>query len=441
MEPTSQGRSSVNIGSTVAEHRTIAPHQLQPMHSLGVALCTLLGIGKTKVVNVLEAGKWLNHQGTPSATLEDVFCEPTIFVAAGYGQKCEAGETMTEICHKVCVSKQDAKEHVCCPNWKPYPPLSRHSRNMSAAQTESLTPHSRGIQGTCLLPKLKALPPTLEAFKEHVCCPNWKPYPPLSRHSRNMSAAQTESLTPHSRGIQGTCLLPKLKALPPTLEAFKEHVCCPNWKPYPPLSRHSRNMSAAQTESLTPHSRGIQGTCLPPKLKALPPTLEAFKEHVRCPNWKPYPPLSRHSRNMSAAQTESLTPHSRGIQGTCLLPKLKALPPTLEAFKEHVRCPNWKPYPPLSRHSRNMSAAQTESLTPHSRGIQGTCLLPKLKALPPTLEAFKEHVRCPNWKPYHPLTRHSNKHKESSLSGMHMESCFGWATSKSWSIIIWLGQR
>ena len=32
MEPTSQGCSSVNIGSTVAKHRSIAPHLLSLMH-------------------------------------------------------------------------------------------------------------------------------------------------------------------------------------------------------------------------------------------------------------------------------------------------------------------------------------------------------------------------------------------------------------------------
>ena len=68
MEPTSQGRSSVNIGFTVAEHRTIAP-QLLSAHALSGCdtAASYLGIGKTKVVKVLEAGKWFTHLGTPSA--------------------------------------------------------------------------------------------------------------------------------------------------------------------------------------------------------------------------------------------------------------------------------------------------------------------------------------------------------------------------------------
>ena len=53
---------------------------------------------------------------------------------------------------------------------------------------------------------------------------------------------------------------------------------------------------------------------------------------------------------------------------------------------------------------RCMPAAQTESYTTDSGGIQG-------------------------------------KHKVGSLSGMHMESCSGRGTSKPWSIKIWVGQR
>ena len=103
----------------------------QLMHCLGVTLLHLIGIGKTKVVKVPEAGNRLNHLGNPSANLEDVLCESTAFVAACYGQKCEARETMTNVHYKVWVSKT-------------------------------------GRKGACLLPKLKAIPPTLEAFKENI---------------------------------------------------------------------------------------------------------------------------------------------------------------------------------------------------------------------------------------------------------------------------------
>ena len=88
MEPTSQGRLSVNIGSTVAKHRSIAPH-LPSAHALTGcdSVASYIGIGKTKVVKALEAGHRLSHLGNPMASLEDVLCESAAFVAACYGQK------------------------------------------------------------------------------------------------------------------------------------------------------------------------------------------------------------------------------------------------------------------------------------------------------------------------------------------------------------------
>ena len=81
MEPTSQGRPLANIGSTVAKHRSIAP-QLLSAHALSGCdtAVSYFGIGKTKVVKVLEAGNRLNHLGNPSANLEDVLCESTAFM-------------------------------------------------------------------------------------------------------------------------------------------------------------------------------------------------------------------------------------------------------------------------------------------------------------------------------------------------------------------------
>ena len=69
METTSQGRSSAKIGSTVAKHRSIAP-QLLSAHALSGCdtVASYFGIGKTKVVKVLEAGNRLNHLRNPSAT-------------------------------------------------------------------------------------------------------------------------------------------------------------------------------------------------------------------------------------------------------------------------------------------------------------------------------------------------------------------------------------
>ena len=106
MEPTSQGGLSVNIGSTVAKHRSIAPHLLSA-HALTVCdtAASYFGIGKTKVVKALEAGHRLSHLGNPMASLEDVLCESAAFIAACYGQKCEVHETMTDMCYKLWASK------------------------------------------------------------------------------------------------------------------------------------------------------------------------------------------------------------------------------------------------------------------------------------------------------------------------------------------------
>ena len=106
MEPTSQRHLSVNTGSTVAKHRSIAPH-LPSAHALTGCdtVASYFSIGKTKVVKALEAGHRLSHLGSPMVSLEDVLCESTAFVAAAYGQKCEVHETMTDVRYKVWVSK------------------------------------------------------------------------------------------------------------------------------------------------------------------------------------------------------------------------------------------------------------------------------------------------------------------------------------------------
>ena len=114
MKHTSQGCSSANIGTTVSKHRSIAP-QLISAHALFGCdtVASYFGIGKTKVVKVLE--ERFNYLGNPSANLEDVLCELTAFIAACYGQKCEARETMTDVRYKVW-AKLNEKVHACCPN-------------------------------------------------------------------------------------------------------------------------------------------------------------------------------------------------------------------------------------------------------------------------------------------------------------------------------------
>ena len=89
------------------------------------------GIGKTKVVKALSAGIQLNHSGDPKASLDDDMKESTHFIGACYGQKCDPSDTISSIRYKVWVS------------------------------------HT-GRKGTSILPKLKSLPPTVEAFRENV---------------------------------------------------------------------------------------------------------------------------------------------------------------------------------------------------------------------------------------------------------------------------------
>ena len=102
MEPTTQGPSSVNIGSYSCQTQKYCPTAALAHALTGCdTVASHFGIGKTKVVKVLEVGYWLNDLGNPSANLEDVLCESTVFVAVCYGQKCEARETMTDVHYKV----------------------------------------------------------------------------------------------------------------------------------------------------------------------------------------------------------------------------------------------------------------------------------------------------------------------------------------------------
>ena len=62
MESTSQGHLSVNIGSTVDKHRSIAPRLLSADELTGCdSITSNFGRGKTKIVKVLEAGHRLSH--------------------------------------------------------------------------------------------------------------------------------------------------------------------------------------------------------------------------------------------------------------------------------------------------------------------------------------------------------------------------------------------
>ena len=67
MEPTSQGLLSVNTGSTVAKHRSIAPHLLSANALTGCdTVASYFGIGKTKLyIKAHEVGQMLSYLGTP----------------------------------------------------------------------------------------------------------------------------------------------------------------------------------------------------------------------------------------------------------------------------------------------------------------------------------------------------------------------------------------
>ena len=132
MESTSRGRSSIDIGATVAKHSYIVP-QMIAAHA--VSGCDTVGcyhgIGKTKVVKALSAGIELNHLGDPKARLYDIMKESTHFIGTCYGQKCDPSDTMSSIRYNVWVSR----------TWR---------------------------KGASILPKLKSLLPTVEAFRDNV---------------------------------------------------------------------------------------------------------------------------------------------------------------------------------------------------------------------------------------------------------------------------------
>ena len=132
MESTNRSRSSIDIVATVAKHAGIVP-QLIAAHA--VSGCDTVGcyhvIGKTMVVKALSAGIELNHLGDPKASIDDVMKESIHFIGACYGQKCDPSDTMSSIRYKVWVSR----------TWR---------------------------KGASILPKLKPLLPTVEAFRENV---------------------------------------------------------------------------------------------------------------------------------------------------------------------------------------------------------------------------------------------------------------------------------
>ena len=84
MEETSKNRKCVDIKATVQKHKQIIP-RLPAAHSLSVCdtVAQCWGIGKAKVVNVLQTGAQMDLLG--SYHIPDIIKQATTFTAACYG--------------------------------------------------------------------------------------------------------------------------------------------------------------------------------------------------------------------------------------------------------------------------------------------------------------------------------------------------------------------
>ncbi|MES9884531.1 MAG: hypothetical protein ABW185_27110 [Sedimenticola sp.] len=131
MAGTSQGRTVVDIPETVDKESEIVPHLLAAHAVSGCdTVSYLFGIGKGTVIKTLKAGRKLELMGHVDSEVKDIVAEATTFIAGCYGV---TGETnMSDVRYHVWASKMG-------------------KRNVAAA------------------PDLKSLPPTSEAFVEHVC--------------------------------------------------------------------------------------------------------------------------------------------------------------------------------------------------------------------------------------------------------------------------------
>jgi len=130
MVGTSHSRASVDIKATAKEHTDYVP-QILAAHTISGCdtVSYLWGIGKGTVLKMLKAGYQLNRLGFLHAELPDVTKEATRFYAACYGLKDT--DDMSTIRYGVWSSKMA-------------------NTKLSAA------------------PDLKSLPPTSDAFQEHV---------------------------------------------------------------------------------------------------------------------------------------------------------------------------------------------------------------------------------------------------------------------------------
>ena len=83
MEATSKERKSIDIQATARLHKDISG-QLPAAHPMSGCdtVVQLSGIGKTRVVKILKAGRQLSELGNSSAALADVVQESSAFIAA-----------------------------------------------------------------------------------------------------------------------------------------------------------------------------------------------------------------------------------------------------------------------------------------------------------------------------------------------------------------------
>ena len=130
MVSTSPGRTSVDIKATAAQHANIV-QDLLPAHCLSGCdtVSCLFGIGKNTIVKILRSGKSLSKLGVINEEMSSVITQATKFMAACYGYPSE--ETMTDLRYTVWSKKMSNKKLTSAPD-------------------------------------LKSLPPTTEAFNEHV---------------------------------------------------------------------------------------------------------------------------------------------------------------------------------------------------------------------------------------------------------------------------------
>ena len=130
MESPIAGRCIIDIKATASKHRNISDH-LPGIHALSGCDTTsyMYGIGKVTALKALNNGMSLKLMGTEDANMDDVVSEATSFISKCYGIKNDGD--MSEMRYALWSTKMA-------------------NRKITSA------------------PKLKSLPPTADAFAQHV---------------------------------------------------------------------------------------------------------------------------------------------------------------------------------------------------------------------------------------------------------------------------------